>query len=144
MTNILKDIWDDYQRNICWLPQDIFNQSGFDLRNLSPQHYDPAFGEGLFQLIGIACHHLHNALQYILLIPRHESGIRRFCLWALGMALLTLRKIHQRPHFSTGQQVKISRRLVKTTIFVSNLAAYSDTSLRILFRLLTRSLPSYR
>ena len=141
MTNILKDIWEDRQRGVCWLPQEIFTQVGFDLRNLSPTHYDPAFGKGLAELIRITRTHLYNALRYILLIPAHEVGIRRFCLWALGMAILTLRRINQRRDFRQGQQVKISRRSVKATILVSNLFTRSDISLRTLFYLLTRGLP---
>lgn len=140
MTNILKDIWDDRERGVCWLPRDIFSEVGFDLKHLSPEHYAPAFGEGLGHLIGIARIHLHNALRYVLLIPRHEKGIRRFCLWALGMAILTLRRINQHRDFSQSQQVKISRPNVKAVILVSNLAAYSNTSLRILFYLLTKPL----
>ena len=34
MTNILKDIWDDRARGACWLPRDVFQQAGFDLRLL--------------------------------------------------------------------------------------------------------------
>jgi len=140
MTNILKDIWSDFEHGACWLPQDIFKQTGFDLKDLSPESYDEAFGKGLSQLLSIACSHLYNALQYILLIPKEEQGIRRFCLWALGMAVLTLRRIHQHLNFSNSQQVKISRRSVKATVFVSNIAAYSDSSLRLLFHLFTRKL----
>ncbi|MDM8569411.1 phytoene/squalene synthase family protein [Thiotrichales bacterium HSG1] len=139
MTNLLKDIWEDRQRGVCWLPQDIF--APFELKNLTPNHYNPAFGDGLIKLIAIANSHMHNALRYILLIPASEIGIRRFCLWALGMAALTLRRILKHKDFSQSQQVKISRRSVKTTILISNLATRSDISLRILFHLLTKNLP---
>jgi len=142
MTNILKDIWDDQQRGVCWLPREVFAPLGFDLKNLSPGHYDPAFGNGLIELIAVAHTHLHNALRYTLLIPPNEKGIRRFCLWALGMAVLTLRRIVKKLDFCQGQQVKISRRSVKATIFVTNLATGSDTALRSLFYLLTRLLPA--
>ncbi|HAI70610.1 MAG TPA: phytoene synthase [Gammaproteobacteria bacterium] len=142
MTNILKDIWEDYQRGACWLPRDVFEQVGFDLNNLSPGQYEPAFGDGLIELIRIAHTHLHQSLQYILLIPKTETGIRRFCLWALGMAILTLRRILKRLDFAQGQHVKISRRSVKATIGISNLLTRSDTSLRVLFYLLTRALPN--
>ncbi len=138
MTNILKDIWEDRKRGACWLPRDIFTE--FDLRNLSPNCYDDKFGEGLTKLIGIAYNHLHNALRYILLIPTNEKGIRRFCLYALGMAILTLRCINAHHNFNQGQQVKISRRNVKATILFSNLASSNDISLRVLFSLLTRRL----
>lgn len=142
MTNILKDLWEDHQRGACWLPQDIFCNVGFDLRHLSPHNSDPAFNTGLTQLIGITCSHLHNALHYTLLIPRREQGIRRFCLWALGMAILTLKRIDQHRHFSRGQEVKISRQQVKATLFFCNTFGYSNKSLQLLFDLLTRSLPT--
>lgn len=142
MTNILKDLWEDHRRGACWLPQDIFAAVGFDLRTLSPQHRDPAFAQGLASLIGIARTHLHKALQYVLFIPRHEQGIRRFCLWALGMAILTLKRINQHRDFSRSQEVKISRRSVKATILVGNLVSYSNLGLQFLFWLLTRSLPT--
>lgn len=141
MTNILKDIWDDYQRGVCWLPRDIFAQFDFDLGRLSELHPHPNFRAGLKQLIGIAHGHLYQALQYIFLIPRDEKGIRHFCLWALGMAVLTLRKIHAHLDFQNGQTVKISRRSVKSTILVTNLLTRSDRGLALLFYLLTRGLP---
>jgi farnesyl-diphosphate farnesyltransferase len=141
MTNILKDIWEDRQRGACWLPREVFAGFGFDLKNMSPGVYDPAFGNGLIELIAVAHTHLHNALRYTLLIPRHEKGMRRFCLWALGMAVLTLRRIAEKLDFCRGEQVKISRRSVKATILVSNLASGSDFALRRIFYLLTRSLP---
>ncbi|MCK5876434.1 MAG: phytoene/squalene synthase family protein [Candidatus Marithrix sp.] len=139
MTNIIKDIWEDRQRGVCWLPQDIFTP--FELKNLTPNTYSPAFGDGLTKLIAIANNHMHNALRYILLIPASETGIRRFCLWALGMAILTLRRVLKHKDFSKGQQVKISRRSVKTTILISNLVTSNNTSLRVLFYLLTRNIP---
>lgn len=141
MTNILKDLWDDRRRGACWLPREVFRGVGFDLRTLSAERYDPAFGEGLCELIGIARMHLANALTYTLMFPRSETGIRRFCLWALGMAVLTLRKIHRRLDFTTGRQVKISRRSVKATVVVTSATVRSDATLRFLFDLLTRGLP---
>lgn len=143
MTNILKDIWEDRQRGACWLPQDVFTQTGFKLKNLAPDHYDLAFGEGLAELIGIARLHSYKALHYILLIPPAEKGIRRFCLWALGMAILTLRRINKHRNFYQGQQVKISRRSVKATILVSNLVTSNNTILRALFSLLTWNFPPF-
>jgi farnesyl-diphosphate farnesyltransferase len=138
MTNILKDIWEDRQRGACWLPQDVFADVGFELKNLSARQYDPAFGKGLAKLIAIANENLTQALDYILLIPKQEKGIRRFCLWALGMAILTLKRINKRRDFNCSQQVKISRNNVKMTILISNMLTCNDTSLRILYYILTR------
>jgi farnesyl-diphosphate farnesyltransferase len=57
------------------------------------------------------------------------------------MAVLTLRKLHANMDFSNGQQVKISRRSVKSVVLVSNLSVSNDTLLKLLFDGFTRSLP---
>jgi len=141
MTNILKDIWEDRARGACWLPRDVFQRVGFDLGGLAEDYQREKFSLGLSELIGIARIHLQNALGYTLLIPGHEAGIRRFCLWALGMAVLTLRKVHANRHFTSGQQVKIARRSVKAVVLVSNLSVSNDALLKLLFDGFTRSLP---
>lgn len=140
MTNILKDIWDDAKRGVCWLPQDIFTETGFDLKNLTPETSDASFKAGLAHLIGIAHGHLQNALTYTQLIPDHETGIRNFCLWALGMAVLTLRKIKRNMDFNQSDQVKITRNSVKATIFVTRLIGRSNFMLSLLFNWAGREL----
>ncbi|HUL41735.1 MAG TPA: phytoene/squalene synthase family protein [Burkholderiales bacterium] len=141
MTNILKDIWEDRSRGACWLPQDIFRACGFELKNLSKDGHDPAFAAGLEKLIAIAHAHLRNALAYTLLIPTHETGIRKFCFWALGMAMLTLRKISANRDFTSGNEVKISRRAVKATILATQLTMGSDIMPRWLFNVTALGLP---
>jgi farnesyl-diphosphate farnesyltransferase len=133
MTNILKDIWDDANRNVCWLPQDIFTETGFELKNLTPETNDENFRLGLEHLIGIAEEHLHNALRYTQLLPRNEVGIRNFCLWAIGMAVLTLKNIKKNLHFNDSDQVKITRKDVKKTILACKLSARSNTLLSLLY-----------
>jgi farnesyl-diphosphate farnesyltransferase len=140
MTNILKDIWDDAERGVCWLPQDIFTETGFDLKNLTQETHSESFRIGLEHLIGIAHSHLHNALKYTLLLPSHEVGIRNFCLWALGMAILTLKKIKQNLDFNNSNQVKITRNSVKATILATRLAGRSNAMLSFLFNLTSREL----
>ena len=141
MTNILKDVWDDHRRGVCWLPRDVFRDAGFDLHTLAAGRHDPRFAAGLFTLIGIARGHLANALRYTQCIPARETGIRRYCLWALGMAVLTLRRIHAAPAFRSGDEVKISRRSVRAVATVSSALARSNLALSLLFRALTRRLP---
>jgi farnesyl-diphosphate farnesyltransferase len=125
MTNILKDIADDKERGICWLPQNLFID-GFEI--------------GIKKTLKIACEHLQQAMNYIYLIPKHETGIRKFCLWAVAMAVLTLRKIAKEKGFYTGQQVKISRPTVKMVILGSNLLIKQDKILQFLFEKLTYSM----
>lgn len=142
MTNILKDVWEDLERGYCWLPRELFQRHGFDLGDLDPRRRSPAFEAGIRDLVAIAHGHLARALEYVLALPSAERGIRRFCLFALGMSLLTLRKIAARPGYRSAREVKIRRRSVRATILVANLALRSDRALRALFGILRRRLPA--
>lgn len=140
MTNILKDIWDDAERGVCWLPQDIFSETGFDLKTLTPATDDNHFRNGLAHVISIAQQHLQDAMTYTLLLPCHETGIRKFCLWAIGMAVLTLKKIKKNLNFTHSKQVKITRNSVKATIATTNMVVRSNFLLQQLFNLASREL----
>jgi farnesyl-diphosphate farnesyltransferase len=96
------------------------------------------------ELVGVAHAHLRNALDYTLLIPASEAGIRRFCLWAIGLAILTLRKIARHPGFTAGSQVKVSRTAVRVTLGLTNATLRSDWMLRRLFSLAARGVPLAR
>ena len=142
MTNILKDIWDDQKRNMCWLPQSVLENYGVSLDGAAPLRNGREFQQALGHLIGVARMHLGNALQYTLLLPGNETGIRRFCLWALGMAVLTLRNINSHRGFTSGDEVKISRRSVRATIISTNLLTRHNSLLRWLFNRLAADLPA--
>jgi farnesyl-diphosphate farnesyltransferase len=141
MTNILKDVWEDYQAGACWLPRNIFAEEGFDLSDLPAASKRRGFERGIRRLIGISHGHLRNALTYSLLIPSEEAGIRSFCLWALGFAVLTLRKINRHLDYTDGERVKISRLSVKATILATRWTRQNDALLRLLFSLAATGLP---
>lgn len=142
MTNILKDVWEDRSRGACWLPQEVFTPHQVDLARLTSTPRNPGFDAGMNELIGVAHAHLRNALDYTLLIPGKETGIRRFCLWAVGLAVLTLQKIHKNPGFTAGSQVKISRSAVTMTRILTDLFIRNDFMLRRLFAVAARGLPA--
>jgi farnesyl-diphosphate farnesyltransferase len=144
MTNILKDVWEDRSRGVCWLPQEVFSRHGVDLAQLSVKDPDAAFSAGMSELVGVAHAHLRNALDYTLLIPGKETGIRRFCLWAIGLAILTLRKIAHNPGFTSGAQVKVKRSTVSITLLLTTTFIRSDWMLRRLFAQAARGLPLAR
>jgi 4,4'-diapophytoene synthase len=133
MTNILKDVWEDRSRGACWLPQEVFTRYGIDLAQLSAAAGDRRFDEGMRELVGVAHAHLRNALAFTLLIPGEQTGIRRFCLWAIGLAVLTLRRIADTPGFTSGAQVKVSHAAVALTQMSTNVAVRSDWMLKRLF-----------
>ncbi len=142
MTNILKDIWDDHERGVCWLPSDHFKKYGINIEHKLPGKNKSGFDDALIDLVGIAHDHLKNALHYTLLIPKKEKGLRKFCLWAIGMAVLTLEKIRKKPNFTSGNQVKISRRDVKITILITSLFVRNNNILKYLFKFYGRYLPT--
>ncbi|MDX1667763.1 MAG: phytoene/squalene synthase family protein [Saprospiraceae bacterium] len=141
MTNILKDIHEDLERGVCWLPRSIFADSGYDLSRLKEGKKGEAFERGLIKLVGIAHGHLQNAFRYTMLIDRREKGMRRFCLLALGLAVLTLKNINDNPSFSRGAEVKISRRSVKMVYGGLKVAASRDRLLRMMFNRIRSGLP---
>jgi farnesyl-diphosphate farnesyltransferase len=142
MTNILKDLWEDKERGACWLPRDVFRKAGFDLNKLSAGDYKTTFGEGLAALVATAHGHLKNSLTYTLLFPRHETGIRKFCLWAIGMGIFTLQNINRTRNFTSAGDVKIPRRTTRTIITVSNATLKSNLLLKILFKMASLGLPT--
>jgi farnesyl-diphosphate farnesyltransferase len=141
MTNILKDVWEDRDRGACWLPQEVFTPHGVELAQLSPARRDPRFDAGMSELVGIAHAHLRNALSFTLEIPGNEAGIRRFCLWAIGLAVLTLRKIVATPGYTSGTEVKVSHMSVAMTRLLTSVAVGNDWMLKRLFEQAARGLP---
>ena len=111
MTNILKDSPEDRARGVSWKP----------------------VGMSQSDLLQIAYEKLQDSLQYILLIPKQESGILRFCFLAFGLAVMTLRKIAKRTEFKDKNEVKLSRRTVMAFYTFTSLAIRSDLLMTIFF-----------
>jgi farnesyl-diphosphate farnesyltransferase len=118
MTNILKDSPEDNARGVSWKPV-----------NLSQS-----------DLLEIAYQKLQDSLNYILLIPRQEQGIRRFCFLAFGLAVMTLSKIANRKEFDSKDEVKLSRSAVMSFYGFTKWAVKSDLLLKTFFYLSSKSL----
>jgi farnesyl-diphosphate farnesyltransferase len=141
LTNIIKDFWEDRSRGACWFPRDLFARQGIELAAVSPQGSDARFQAGVRELVAVAHGHLRNALAYALLLPTRESGIRLFCLWAIGLAVLTLRRIDSHLDYTSGAQVKVSHSAVLLTRLCTSAAVRNDRLLRRLFEHAARGLP---
>ena len=141
MTNILKDVWDDRQAGVCWLPRSVFVDDDFELEQLDKLHGTETFKIGIKKLISVAHRHLRDGFDYTCNIPTREAGIRRFCFWGLGLAVLTLRKIHGNPGFISRDQIKISRRTVRMTTLTTNLTLGNNRGLGFLLDFATGGLP---
>ncbi len=140
MTNILKDLWKDFDRGVCWLPRDIFERCGFYLKDLSQIYDCDSFKKGVAQFIAITYEHLKNGLTYTLLLPEKETGIRKFCLWAIGLAMFTLRNIWRRSYKPVGD-MKVSRKTVRRMIWITQSISRNNFLLRLLFYLSAIGLP---
>lgn len=141
-TNILKDVWDDRARGVCWLPRDIFLEEGMELDPEADWPADPSFRRGMRRMVGFAAMRLDAARPYIVALPPSEPGIRRFCTWAATMAHATLRRVHRRPGFRDARQVKIRRGQVGRLAALSRHTAQRERRLRLLLWWSSRGLPS--
>ena len=141
LTNIIKDFWEDRSRGACWFPRELFARHGVELAEMSPQSSDARFQAGVRELVAVAHGHLRNALAYALLLPTRETGVRLFCLWAIGLAVLTLRRIDARLDYTSGAQVKVSHSAVFLTRLCTTAAVRNDRLLRRLFEYAARGLP---
>jgi farnesyl-diphosphate farnesyltransferase len=135
LTNILKDVQEDASRGVCWLPQQELAARPQSIEAIAPPQ------QLMDDYVALAHGHLLDAVRFTLKLPRSESGMRQFCLWAIGMALLTLCRVHANPLCNRSTQVKISRRQVKGVILTCKLAGWSNSLLNLYFKWLGRSLP---
>ena len=140
-TNVIKDVWADRQRGVCWLPREIFTESGCSLGPDADWSEDPGFHRGIGRMVEIGVEHMEAARAYILRIPPTQPGIRRFCAWAATMSLATLRQIRRHPGFKSGDEVKISRRQVRRLAGLTNYAAERDWAMRTVLAWSGRGLP---
>lgn len=141
MVNVLKDLWEDYGRGVCWLPREVFDQAGFDLDRLGEAAADPAFARGVDRMLALAHGHLRNALEYTLLIAPEQAGYRRFCIQAVGLGLLTLRRIRRAGPCWTPAGVKVSKAELFGVLAASRVAAGRDEWLKKLFGRAAAGLP---
>ncbi|MBU3610119.1 squalene/phytoene synthase family protein [Polynucleobacter wuianus] len=118
MTNILKDSPEDKARGVSWKPANIDQAT----------------------LLKISYEKLQDSMRYILLIPKEDIGIRRFCFLAFGLAVMTLSKIANCKNFDHKDEVKLSRKTVMAFYAFTKIAVGSDTLMKIFFNTASSSL----
>lgn len=135
LTNILKDVQEDRDRNVSFIPQSLLAEEGLTQAEfLAPQGRAGA-ARILDRLIKKAEGHLADALEYTCLIPRLEPRMRLFCLWPLFMAAETLALIaHNHKTRRDGIKPKISRAQVGRILRRTSIACWSNAWIRSMFR----------
>ena len=125
LTNILKDRFEDRQRDVSFLP------------NINEPKQDSLY------YIGICNGHLADAIDFVCLIPKKNKGIRIFCLLNILMAIFTLSKIYKEDLLGKTK-VKITRRKVKFLYIASHLICSSNFLIKLFFTLASFSVKKIR
>ena len=131
MTNISKDVMADRERGWSYIPQSLISANGLTVDEFHSGKSVEKNLQILEKLLFKTNGHLHDALKFILAIPRTELSLRLFCIWPLWMAMKTVAALHNNPDLlSSSAPVKISRSQVKRILFTTPLIAWSNFILK--------------
>jgi farnesyl-diphosphate farnesyltransferase len=135
LTNILKDLRDDAERGVSWLPADLLAAEGLAPESFFLAENREAARRVYARLFAKARRHLEEALEYTCRIPRSQRRLRLFCLWPLFMAAETLALLAENTDaLSAGARLKISRARVARILFRTRFLYPFNTWLRAEFR----------
>jgi phytoene/squalene synthetase/2-polyprenyl-6-methoxyphenol hydroxylase-like FAD-dependent oxidoreductase len=131
MVNILKDVTDDRERRVSFIPRTAVARQRLTIETLCDADVRARAHAAVAPLFDIARKHLDAALRYALASPPAQTGIRLFCLLPLWMAARTL--VIARGNdgmFVPGAPVKIGREEVESIIAECVRYASDDDALR--------------
>ncbi len=133
VVNIIKDVSEDREREVCFVPQDWQRQEGFqhpqDLFHTNASR--DARSRVMLRMVRKSWRHLSDSMEFTLLIPALEPRIRLFCLWPMLMAAETLVAVGDgNALFEPKAKVKISRDAVKRILRQSTLQCWNAKWLR--------------
>ncbi len=132
--NILKDVARDAEHeNSIYIPEELLRAHGSEHAAILTADRGRENHAALGALVQLAWRDLDHAKAYLLTIPRRAVAIRLFCALPLLFAYATLRDITARPGaISRRENVKISRREVKSLTLLSVLGVMSNRALAAL------------
>ncbi len=135
LTNILKDLHEDRERQVSFLPQSLLEEASLSPEGFLNPDQRLAAGKVWNRLLRKAKQHLEDALEYSCLLPKLEPRMRLFCLWPLFMAAETLVLLaEKREALKEGTHLKISRESVKRIIRETSMRCWSNRLLRASFQ----------
>ncbi|HJL16130.1 MAG TPA: squalene/phytoene synthase family protein [Sandaracinaceae bacterium LLY-WYZ-13_1] len=131
LTNILKDVTDDLERGVSFLPRSECIRHGFAPASLREPAVRARAHAAVAPIFDVARRRLDEALEYSLAIPAEHPQIRLFCLLPLWMAARTLVLARGNDAmFEPEVPVKISRPEVEALIAECVRLAGDDDALR--------------
>ena len=132
--NILRDIACDAISKRCYWPRQLLAKYNLSYSSLCLRENRRAAMSVLREQIAEVRKYLHDAMQYILLLPEKATNVRRFCLIPLFMAIESYALCASNDKvFDSGQKVKISRLLVGEIVLKSGLWGSSNERLQSWF-----------
>ncbi len=137
MTNVLRDLAQDFRIGRCYLPRRDLAGVGLTPDDL----LDPAAIDRLRpllrELLALTLDHLGEGWAYILAIPPTALRLRLACAWPLLIGLRTLDRLQRaRNLLDPRVTVKISRPAVYAILLRSSALAWSDARLERYYRIL--------
>lgn len=135
LTNILKDLHEDRERQVSFLPRNLLDEAELSPEGFHHPAQQLAAEKVWKRLLRKAKSHLEDALEYSCLLPKLEPRLRLFCLWPLFMAAETLVMLAEtRNALKEGNRLKISRESVKRIVRETSLRCWSNRLIRQSFR----------
>jgi 2-polyprenyl-6-methoxyphenol hydroxylase-like FAD-dependent oxidoreductase/phytoene/squalene synthetase len=110
LVNILKDVTDDYERGVAYVPRSLTDARGMSLHDMVSEGRRGAAHAVVGPLFDLARHHLDRALEYVIALPAEQPRVRLYFLLPLWKAARTL--VHARGNDAMlvpGRPVKIDR-----------------------------------
>jgi phytoene/squalene synthetase len=130
LVNILKDVTDDLERRVLFVPRTLCDAAGVAPASLCQPEQRERAHTAVAPIFDRARRALDDAFTYTLAIPPEASAIRLFCLLPLWMAARTVRVAHRNDaQFESGRAVKISRAEVHALIAECSTLCSQDDAL---------------
>lgn len=135
--NVIKDVPDDRERGINYLPGDILDKHRLNATRLKEKSESSRIEPFINEIIDLTIPHLDDAIEYASFIPRHLRGVRMFLIVPVFLAVETLSLIKSNPVMAmTGPSVKIARNDVTRLVAAAALRVGSDRKLKEYYRTL--------
>lgn len=111
LVNILKDVAEDAERGVCWLPRDLLAAEGLQPSDLLAPEHRAAAMRVVHTVAARARQHLEDAVRYVSGWPAEVGrDVRLFCAVPLALALRTLDEVEAGPDaLAAGRSPKVTR-----------------------------------
>ena len=127
MVNIIRDMTTDLRRGQSYIPEELLEKYKLDRKTIFEKENEDRAQRLFNELIQNAVKHLDKAIEYILLLPKEERGIRMFCTLPVFWAMRTLQKIQDNTLALLGhEKIKVSRKMIKKEYYLALISIYSN------------------